>query len=353
MPLKRNWENNMSISDIRNNGLNPLSYMGVQSYSPANFIKKPISPTPTDSQNFTLGTIWLNTITEQVWILVSLAQNIAVWAEFASGSGSVLSLTSNSGGAVFSLAGNINVMGDGTTLVGVGDPATNTITFTALNSGTVTSVSDGNNITITGTPTVNPTVNVSGTTNHSLLLGNSTGSINNLGVATNGQLPIGSTGADPVLATLTAGSGISISNGAGTITISATGGGGVINNIYAQRVIAQVGSAQSSTNTFFSSFSNSFSAGTDSEPTVAPISGVFKGLAVDVSSNGSTANTTITFYQNGSPTSLQVTVTALSTGVFQDTTHSISVAQGDALSIVVSAATTSTWTGIISWVYTA
>jgi hypothetical protein len=64
---------------------------------------------------------------------------------------------------------------------------------------------------------------VTGTTNHAIQLGNSGGSLTSLGVATNGQIPIGSTGADPVLATLTQGTGISISNGAGSITISATG----------------------------------------------------------------------------------------------------------------------------------
>lgn len=42
---------------------------------------------------------------------------------------------------------------------------------------------------------------------------------------TNGQIMIGSTGASPVPATLTAGSGISISNTAGGVTISAGGGG--------------------------------------------------------------------------------------------------------------------------------
>lgn len=44
-------------------------------------------------------------------------------------------------------------------------------------------------------------------------------------VLTNGQLLIGSTGADPVAATLTAGSGISFTNAAGSITITATGSG--------------------------------------------------------------------------------------------------------------------------------
>lgn len=60
-------------------------------------------------------------------------------------------------------------------------------------------------------------------TQHSLIIGSVNNDVTSLGVATNGQLAIGSTGADPVLATLTAGTGISVTNGAGTITIAATG----------------------------------------------------------------------------------------------------------------------------------
>src|SRR5271169_5782102 len=62
-------------------------------------------------------------------------------------------------------------------------------------------------------------------TQHSTLVGAASNLITSLGVATNGQLAIGSTGADPVLAALTAGSGVSITNGAGTITVASTGGG--------------------------------------------------------------------------------------------------------------------------------
>lgn len=61
-------------------------------------------------------------------------------------------------------------------------------------------------------------------TNHSVLIGAASNGITSLAL-TNGQLAIGSTGADPSAATLTAGTGISIANGAGTITISGTGGG--------------------------------------------------------------------------------------------------------------------------------
>jgi len=59
-------------------------------------------------------------------------------------------------------------------------------------------------------------------TNHGLLLGSGTGAITPLAEATNGQIPIGSTGADPVLAALTAGDGIDITNAAGSITVVST-----------------------------------------------------------------------------------------------------------------------------------
>src|SRR6185503_13464925 len=58
-------------------------------------------------------------------------------------------------------------------------------------------------------------------TAHSLVLGQGTSAQTALGAATNGQLPIGSTGADPVLATLTGTANqISVANAAGAITLS-------------------------------------------------------------------------------------------------------------------------------------
>lgn len=62
-------------------------------------------------------------------------------------------------------------------------------------------------------------------TAHSVQVGNGTSAITQLAVGTNGQLLIASTGADPVFATLGAGTGITTSAGAGTLTISAVGGG--------------------------------------------------------------------------------------------------------------------------------
>lgn len=60
---------------------------------------------------------------------------------------------------------------------------------------------------------------------NNLLLGNGTSAVSGLGAATNGQIPIGSTSNPPSLATITAGTGVSIVNGAGSITINVTGSG--------------------------------------------------------------------------------------------------------------------------------
>lgn len=62
------------------------------------------------------------------------------------------------------------------------------------------------------------------TTQHDVLIGGASNDITSLAL-TNGQLAIGSTGADPSAATLTAGTGVSISNGAGSITINSVGAG--------------------------------------------------------------------------------------------------------------------------------
>lgn len=119
-------------------------------------------------------------------------------------------------------------------------PAASSITITGDSGGGLT----GNSFTFTGgttgltfagagsTETLGGTLVVSngGTgratlTNHGLLVGAGTAAITQLANATNGQLPIGSTGADPVLATIAAGTGITVTNGAGSITIAANGAG--------------------------------------------------------------------------------------------------------------------------------
>lgn len=61
-------------------------------------------------------------------------------------------------------------------------------------------------------------------TQHSVLIGGASNGITSLAL-TSGQLAIGNTGSDPTAATLSAGTGVTITNGAGSITINAAGGG--------------------------------------------------------------------------------------------------------------------------------
>lgn len=58
-------------------------------------------------------------------------------------------------------------------------------------------------------------------TDGGVLLGSGTGAISSMSVLTNGQLLIGDGSGDPTAATLTGGSGITVTNGAGSISIAA------------------------------------------------------------------------------------------------------------------------------------
>ncbi|HTJ49051.1 MAG TPA: tail fiber domain-containing protein [Cyclobacteriaceae bacterium] len=119
----------------RLNGLEPLSYAGVNAVQPPDFLTKPRDPTPNDSKNVYLGTIWLNIATETVWMLVSLVGNVATWVMLTGASGAVLELTGNSGGAVPPTAGNINVVGDGVGITITGNPGTSTLTASLVGGG--------------------------------------------------------------------------------------------------------------------------------------------------------------------------------------------------------------------------
>lgn len=120
-------------------------------------------------------------------------------------------------------AGNPNGVVAGTTFQFCWD-TTNKILYICTTSGTAstavwTAVSSGSGIISPangGTGVANPTA-------HTLPVAEGASNFNFLGPLTNGQLLIGSTGLDPVPATLTAGTNISLVNAAGSITINSTG----------------------------------------------------------------------------------------------------------------------------------
>ncbi len=119
--------------------------------------------------------------------------------------------------------------GANTVLLGNGGvPTFGAVPNAALTNSTVT-LSSGNNITVTGGGPLAlggvASFNVTGTTNHAVLLGNASTSINSAALGTNGQVLIGSTGADPQFGSITSGDGsITITGGAGTLALSVTSG---------------------------------------------------------------------------------------------------------------------------------
>jgi hypothetical protein len=119
-------------------------------------------------------------------------------------------------------AANTVLLGNG------GVPSFGAVPNAALTNSSVT-LNSGNNITVTGGAPLSlggtASFNVTGTTNHAVLLGNATGSINSAATGTNGQVLIGSTGADPGFGTLSSGDGsITFTTGAGTLALSVTSG---------------------------------------------------------------------------------------------------------------------------------
>jgi hypothetical protein len=139
--------------DQRLNGLNPLSYLGFDAVQPTNIIIKQRDPESHDSRNVHIGSWWLNTATNSLFYLAALEGNVASWINTSSSVGGTQTLTANSGGAVSPLNGNINIVGDGTTAVVIGDPLSHTLIVSAIGSSSLVSLT-GN----TGGP-VFPTAN--------------------------------------------------------------------------------------------------------------------------------------------------------------------------------------------------
>lgn len=165
----------------------------------------------------------------------------------------------------------------------------------------LTSVTSGNVLRFNGTNWVNSMLgaaditsgvlpvsrggtNLSSLSGDRMMLSTSTGLVE-APALTNGQLLIGSTGNAPVAATLTAGTGVSITNSAGSITINATGSGGTVTNVTGTAPISvatgtstpvvSISQANTTTNGYLSSADwNTFSGKQNSLAGGAAINGV-------------------------------------------------------------------------------
>ncbi len=152
-----------------------------------------------------------------------------------SATGTIVTQFSADSGVAVPAGNNINLLG--TSAQGLSTSATGaTVTFTNANATTTQKgvVALATNAeAIAGTDTAKAITaddlkaKLGAQTSHGFAIGaGTTSAIAWTAEPSNGQLPIGSTGNAPVLSTLTAGTGISITNGAGSITIANTSSSG-------------------------------------------------------------------------------------------------------------------------------
>lgn len=172
-------------------------------------------------------------------------------------------ITGNSGGPVGPGPGNdINLLGDNTQGINiVGNPATFTLTVSGINASTsqIGVQADASNAQAAAQSATNVSLTPSNITSlfstnflpssqggtglsspaaHQLIVSNGSSPFTALGVASNGQIPIGSLASDPVLATITPSGSITVTNGPGSITIGVTGGGLAWSTISANQTLA-------------------------------------------------------------------------------------------------------------------
>ena len=144
----------------------------IPSINPQNFAvatpvgceKNPRNPTASDN-TFIPGCEWQNTASGHFFKCVSATVAGAVWTPFIpSAAGTVSTLTANSGGMVGpDGSGNINVVGDGTTINIVGNPGTNTLTA-SLVGGDVAAQSFVTNVNPSVVPTAAGVVDLNAST---------------------------------------------------------------------------------------------------------------------------------------------------------------------------------------------
>lgn len=216
--------------------------------TPIGLQSAPRDPTPQDN-TFVPGSEWQNTVSKIFFKCVSSTISGAVWTAFVpSSAGTVSTLTGNSGGAVSPTGGgNINVVGDGTTITIVGSPGTNTLTASIVGGG-MAAQSFTTNVGGPVSPTIAGVINLNASTStftngatantikielqgtdHAMFVGNGANvAASTIAVGTNGQVLIGATAADPAFATITSGDGsITFTTGANSLDMVVAGGAGV------------------------------------------------------------------------------------------------------------------------------
>lgn len=136
------------------------------------------------------------------------------------------------------------------------------------------------------------------------------------------------------------------SNGASSLPTWQSTSGGATGSFVGMGRLASMFST--SAKTWGTPFGIAFGTTQADEEYVVPLNGTFSNLYVNIDTNSNTASGTVTVNHNGTNTTLVATVTASTTGIFSDTSHSFSVSQGDRVQFEISQGTTGTAAGSIS-----
>jgi hypothetical protein len=153
-------------NDLRLNGINPLSYLGVNPRTPVPFFSRAFDPTSSDYSNFILGTIWLNTTTEDIWMLVSKADQVAIWVMLCiCGTTAGITITGDTGGPLTGTSFIFTGGATGLSFNGAGSTFTLTFSGITANNGDVSLGTDAADFAINiGTDaTIGRTINIGDT----------------------------------------------------------------------------------------------------------------------------------------------------------------------------------------------
>lgn len=233
--------------NLRLNGVNPLSYVGVNPYTPPGFHLQDHAPTTEDNKGFIIGDLWLNSagntppLITDVYMLLALGPNGAVWRQFGGGGGGdVATITGNAGGSVApDGGGNINIVGNNSIGLTVsGNPGTNTLTITTTSGSSLVdsltgdvggavgadvnqniNIVGGTNVTVTGNPGTNTlTIDVGSVSLLDTLTGDAGGAV---GPDGGGNINI------------LGGANVTVTGnpGTNTLTIAASGGSGDVDTL--------------------------------------------------------------------------------------------------------------------------
>lgn len=181
----------------------------------------------TGRTTLTDGAVLVGDGTNQVELVGPLTDGQLLIGDTAGVSPVASTLTAGTGISISNGAGSITIDADASTPLsfptdsGTATPAANALTVSG--SGLVDTAGSGSTVTINvESPVVvaNGGTGATTLTDGGIVLGSGTGAVTVTSQPTNGQLLIGSTGLDPVLANITStGSTITVSDGAGTINL--------------------------------------------------------------------------------------------------------------------------------------